>query len=190
MAANRRRLRLVAEAQGEIRVPWTNSSAILLKIPMAFLPDPPRQLLTQHCPTWTRRLKVLQSKTLRVMISFLAKLAFSANAFASLLPANADLLKKVLQDIRNIRLEATLKTLLQHNASKGIDVKSISIPLYDGAPDNLKVTIVDAPAIVETNDGLTKKDFKRRWLENADTGHLENTDKLKEVLQYIGMDCS
>jgi hypothetical protein len=72
---------------------------------------------------------------------FLSQVGFVASDFAYRSPEHANLLKHNLQAIRNTRRMAQLTSFKIANPK--INVVSTPTPLYDGAPNNLNVDLID-----------------------------------------------
>lgn len=100
---------------------------------------------------------------------------------------NLRLLMANIEAVRNTRKSAMLSTFITANTD--IDVESKPEPLYDGAPDDLKVDVIDLAKTWKKNSGLTKDDLIKRWEENGEGGHQSNLDQLKAALTEIGYHC-
>ncbi|KAH8695445.1 hypothetical protein BGW36DRAFT_382707 [Talaromyces proteolyticus] len=120
---------------------------------------------------------------------FLFKLGWIAIDLAIRSPGNANLLKTNIQAVRTMRRNAMMTTFTGNPDNSDIHVVTTSIPLYDGAAPALTVNVADAPATVAANQGLTVKDFKKRWLKNSEGGHVDNVAQLKQVLDNMEMAC-
>lgn len=77
---------------------------------------------------------------------------------------------------------------MQQEYAQGLDVRSISIPLYD-TPDNLSVNVIDAPATMQTNDGMTEERISELWVKNTEGNHSNNVKQLAKVLKDLEYLC-
>lgn len=119
--------------------------------------------------------------------NFLSQIGFETSNFAYRSPEHANLLKHNLQAIRNTRRMAQLTSFKMKYP--GINAVSTPTPLYDGAPNNLNVDLLNPATTMGPMSKSDRKDFISKWEEVTRGNHAENVKQLGSALKNMEYAC-